>query len=309
MPDVAQVLALLAVGGAVALIVASPFRRPPRPARDASDSSEQVALRRELALEALRDLEADRAAGSLDDAQYLAQREEAEARAAAALAALDAEGAATTAATPGDERLAGTTPNADTRTDGAKVALLLGSLLGAVLLVGFVAPGAPLANPTRVNEQLAAAMSAERERRAEIERLRDRLAADPRDRQALSALADAYLAGSSEDDLAQGATALLALLRLEPENRSAFTRLITAYIRAGDYDNAAAATEAFAEVAPGSADLAFFEGVIALRRDGDADAATAAFDRFLELAPDDPRAGMVRTLRAEAAGDLAEPAP
>jgi hypothetical protein len=38
-----------------------------------------------------------------------------------------------------------------------------------------------------------------------------------------------------------------------------------------------------------------------LRGENDTDAAVAAFDRFLELAPDDPRAGMIRGLRDEAA--------
>ena len=48
-------------------------------------------------------------------------------------------------------------------------------------------------------------------------------------------------------------------------------------------------------------EIAFLDGLIALR-EGDNERAVAAFDRFLELAPDDPRAGMIRGLREEAAG-------
>jgi regulator of sirC expression with transglutaminase-like and TPR domain len=50
------------------------------------------------------------------------------------------------------------------------------------------------------------------------------------------------------------------------------------------------------------AEVAFFDGLIALRGEDDPEAATEAFDRFLELAPDDPRAEMVRRLRDEAGG-------
>lgn len=303
MPDMSQLAALLAVGGAVALVVALPFLRPSDGSHDAAAANdvEDTVLRREIALDALRDLESDRAAGSLDDAQYAALREEAEGRAASVLAALDAERAESAdspqvanASAP-SQRGAGT---------GARAAAILGAGLGVLLLAGFVMPGAPLANPTVVDEELAAAIAAEEARAAEIDRLLDQLTEDPRDVTAFSALADAYLAGSTQEDLSRGASALLAVIELDPRNADAYTRLITAYIRAGDYENAAAATEAFSRLAPGSADLAFFQGVIALRGAEDAPAAIAAFDRFLELAPDDPRAGMVATLRAEAAGEL-----
>ncbi len=294
MPDAAEILILLVLTGAVATVVALPFLRHAAEPH-AGDAREDAALRREIAYEALRDLEADRVAGSLGESQYLAQREEAEERAAAALAALEAE-------PPVDEASAAAERAHPKR--GARAALVIGAAVIGLVLVGFVGPGAPLANRTVVNQELAAAIEREQERQAEIARLIERLADDPRDAEAYSDLADAYLAGSSSDDLFLAATALIALIALEPRNRTAYTRLITAYIRAGDYDNAAAATESFERLAPGSADLAFFEGIIALRRDGDEAAAIEAFDRFLELSPDDPRAGMVRTLRADAVGQL-----
>jgi tetratricopeptide (TPR) repeat protein len=133
----------------------------------------------------------------------------------------------------------------------------------------------------------------------------ERIAADPRDTEALSALADAYLAGGTAEDRQRGAVALLALIGLQPENASAYRRLITAYMNAGDWTDARAALDAYAEFAGAAeADIPFFRGLLALRADEDADEALRQFDRFLELAPDDPRAPMIRSLRAEAAGQL-----
>ena len=303
MPDLAQLLVLISVGACVAFFVALPFirREPEQPL--ANDRGETAVLRRQSAYEALRDLAADYAAGSLTEDQYREQRAEAETRAARVLEELEGASAGASkshpAAAPSD---AG--PRVLRR--GRRLAAATAAILSAVLLVGFVVPGAPLANRTVVNEALAAALAAEEERQAEIERLLRRLATDRDDAAAFSALADAYLAGSTRDDLINAALVLLALIELEPDNESAYVRLIGAYLRVDDYENAAAATESLAEVAPDSPDLAFFRGVIALRHEGDRDEAVAAFDEFLERAPNDPRAGMVRSLRAEAAGELPE---
>lgn len=305
MPDAGQLIALLVVGGVVAAFIGAPLYRRASPGMAGDDELEAAARRRDIAYAALRDLEADRGAGSLSETDYRRQRADGEERAAAALAALDAVAAS------GDEAPAGSRGDrASSTTRGApavRAAALVGALLAGALLVGFLLPHpVSLANPTRVDEALDAAIAAEEERRAEIERLLDHLAANPRDATAFSDLADLYLAGSTAQDLASAAAALLAVIQLEPENESAYVRLIGAYLRAGDYENAAAATDAFARLAPDSPDLALFQGIIALRHERDPAAAIEAFDRFLVLAPDDPRANMVRSLRAEAAGQLPE---
>ncbi len=99
----------------------------------------------------------------------------------------------------------------------------------------------------------------------------------------------------------RAAVALQLLMNLEPERADAYERIVTAYLRAGDYANARAALDSYAALdSADPVEVAFFEGLIALRGEGDGAAARAAFDRFLELAPDDPRAGMVRGLRDEA---------
>nr|MDQ2934564.1 tetratricopeptide repeat protein [Chloroflexota bacterium] len=165
-----------------------------------------------------------------------------------------------------------TSPRA--RAGGHRAALLIGgALIGALLVGGLLPAPIGLANRTTV------------------------------DAAALSTLADKYLARNTSDDLARGAALLLAVIREQPQNQSAYQRLITAYLRAEDYPDATAATNALVGVAPGSPDVPFFRGLIALRGAGDKRAAIGQFDRFLQLAPDDPRAAMVRALRAKAAGD------
>jgi tetratricopeptide (TPR) repeat protein len=154
-----------------------------------------------------------------------------------------------------------------------------------------------------VNEPLAAAQAAEAARQARITDLLERLRAEPRETTTLSALADQYLAGTGSDDLVRAAVALQLVINLDPGRADAYERLMSAYLRAGDATNARAVYDAYAQVASADpVELAFFDGLIALRGENDAERARAAFDRFLDLAPDDPRATMIRGLRDEAEG-------
>jgi cytochrome c-type biogenesis protein CcmH len=201
-------------------------------------------------------------------------------------------------------------PDADDRTGSPSPAarrLAVGVAIGLVvaLAVGFLLPEPyGLAAETVVNQPLAEAQAAEARRQAEIERLLAAVTEDPDDVTALSELADAYLAGSTPEDLQRAAFVLLALVGLEPEDPEPYGRLITAYIRAEDWSNASAATDALAELAPDSPDVPFFRGLIAWQGRGDAARALEAFNAFLEQAPDDPRVPMIRALRAEAAAEI-----
>jgi tetratricopeptide (TPR) repeat protein len=243
-------------------------------------------LRHRVALEALRDVEIDRRACSLDDAAYARQLAEAEERAAQTRAAL-AEPVATDAETSRPAR-------------GAAVAAA--GIVAAVLLAGAVIPGSGVANQTDVNEGLAAAQATESARQERIRELQSALAEDADDPETLSALADAYLAGSSQEDLVRAAVALQVLIELEPQRADAYERIMTAYLRAGDYADARAAHDSYAKLDTADpVEAAFFDGIIALRGENDSARAKAAFDRFLELAPDDPRASMIEGLRDEAA--------
>jgi len=287
MPESLLLLIGLALAGALVL---APLWRAggPEPAGDVHGAA---ALRHRVALEALRDLELDRRSGSLDDAAYAAQLADAEARAATTLAALDL---------PQPDHQ----PRIERPAASRAVGLAVAAVVALALLVGATLPGTGLANQTVVNEQLAAVHEAEAARHERIAALTDRVAADPRDAQALSDLADAYLAGSTGDDLVRAAVALRLLIDLEPGRADAYERTVTAYLRAGDYPNARAALDSYASLAGADpVEVAFFEGLIALRGEDDPAAARAAFDRFLELAPEDGRAGMVRGLRDEAASE------
>lgn len=285
MPDLLLVLAGLAVAAALVL---SPLRRPPADPSVSADEREAAELRHRVALEALRDVEADRRAGSLDDDAYAAQLADAESRAADTRRALSAASwAASGSRTSGD---------------GRRAAILAAGLIGLAVVIGWVVPATGIANRTVTNQVLAAAEAAEQARQDRIRELTAELAADPSDTDVLSDLADAYLAGSDAQDLPAAARALQLLIALDPQRNDAYERIITAYLRAGDAANARAAHDAYAGVA--SADpieLAFFDGLIA-RAEGDAERAIAGFDRFLELAPDDPRAEMIAGLREDAAG-------
>jgi len=299
MPDLGQLALLVLIGVPLAVAVSRPLRR----VESATDVGSRhdldaLALRRRIAYEALRDLEIDRRAGNLHVRQYLRMRSELELRAAAALA--DLENAA------GHAAFVGAVPETHAWRTGRRLSAGIGTALAVVLVVGFALPQpVSLANRTVVNEPLAAARAAEEARTNEIERLlRELQTAEEPDPETLSKLADAYLAGNAPEDLRRAAFALLAVIQLRPDDSEPRARIVTAYLRAGDYENAAEATDALEAIAPESVDVAFFRGLIALRGTGDQAAAVEAFDEFLRAAPDDPRAAMVRSLRAEATGEV-----
>jgi tetratricopeptide (TPR) repeat protein len=285
MPEWLLLLAGLVAAGA---LVMWPLRRDAARAARTDDAHEAAALRHRAALDALRDVEVDRRAGSLDDDAYARQLEEAEARAAATSAALDAAPTVTEEPRPGRAM--------------ARGAVFTAALIGGAILVGAALPAAGVANRTVENEALADARAEETARQEQIAALLEALAVDSSDPETLSDLADAYLAGSADDDLVRAAVALRVLIEIEPERADAYERIITAYLRAGDAANARAALDAYESIdSANPVEVAFFDGLIALRGEDDPDAAVEAFDRFLDLAPDDPRAGMIRGLRDEAA--------
>ncbi|MEP7041234.1 MAG: c-type cytochrome biogenesis protein CcmI [Chloroflexota bacterium] len=291
MPDLVQWLLLLVAGLAVAAAIGWPLlnRGTPSVTFTTQPEAEARALRHRVALEGLLDVEADRRAGSLDDASYERERAEAEARAAATLEPAAAESSARPAS------------SANARVPVAGFA----ALIALALLVGFALPGSiGLGQRTVVNQAVADAIRAEADRQAEIQRLLGVFGTNPNDAQVVSDLADAYLAGGSSEDLQRAAVALEVLLALRPGDTSAYRRLVTAYIAAADWSDARAATDSYAAVAtPDEPDIPFFRGLIAFRQ-GDNATALREFDRFLELGPDDGRVAMVSSLRAQAAGDL-----
>ena len=295
MPDIGQWALLLILAAAAAAAIGWPLRRG-APLLPHNVDIEGPQLRHRVALEALHDVEADRRAASLDDESYARQRGEAEDRAASTLAELEAA--------------RGGSPEPLPVASGRRAAAWLAGVLGLALVVGFALP-APigLGERTVVDQALADARAQEAARLADIQRLLGELAADPNSAAVLSDLADAYLAGSTAEELRRAAVALQVLISLEPQNRFAYRRLVTAYLTADDLADARAATDSYAGIATNEPDIPFFRGLIALRAGKDTAEAIRQFDLFLQLAPDDPRAAMVRSLRADAAGVLSGASP
>jgi regulator of sirC expression with transglutaminase-like and TPR domain len=171
------------------------------------------------------------------------------------------------------------------------------AVLGVGLVTASFVPATGVANATNLDCDVALRLATGEERRECLDRLLDDLARDPDDPAALSDLADAYLAGSTTDDLANAVRVLGAVIALDPGRADAYERVIGAYLRAGDHANARRALDSYAALESADpVEVAFLEGLVALREADDAKAADA-LGRFLELAPDDPRAEMVRALR------------
>jgi tetratricopeptide (TPR) repeat protein len=279
-----ELLLLILVAGSVVLAVAWPLLGADTSKAEAEPDPEREAavVRHRLALEALRDIEADRRAGSLDEASYHAQREEAEAHAARTLRALEAV-APTEGAEAGDGKEA-----APARGRPWRLPALVGGILGLLLLAAFAAPP-----PLGIAE-----------RDARIERIRQLTAtvsANHRDVDALGELADLYLAGGTPDDVSRALVSLVLMRDAAPQSRDANQRLVTLLVRTGLWDDADAATDRYAGVVgEDDPDIPFFRGLVA-RGSGDEPEAVRQFDRFLEIAPNDPRAEMIRGLRDDLA--------
>ena len=275
----AELLALLLVLAIAALAIAWPILdREPAVALDDDPELEALQVRHRLALEALRDVEADHRAGALDEAAYRGERDLAEAHAVETRRALDA--AATGGHTPTTAEVAPRPRR------GRLVAAILGGALALLLLVGYALPA-----PWGV---------AERDARLErIRQLTQLVAANPRDTAALAELSDQYLAGGSPDDVAAALASLILLRDAAPDSRDANERLITLLIRTGLWDQAAGATAAYVRVVgEGAPDIPFFRGLIA-RGQGKAGEARRQFERFLARAPNDDRVPMVKGLLAQ----------
>ena len=179
----AAVAILAAVVIAMPILLENPDRRAPQLPEEDRDA---LALRHRIAIEALRDVEADHRSGSLDEASYRAERALAEERAVATRAALDAAPAPPEAQRGRDARLV-----------VGGVGITLGVMLAAGVLLGIPAN---LANATVTNQALADRMAQAEARQSRITELLGHLRVDPEDTDALSELADLYLASGTQAD-------------------------------------------------------------------------------------------------------------
>jgi tetratricopeptide (TPR) repeat protein len=284
MPDLIELLVVAATLVLTAILIAAPLLHG-RPATGLpattpqADDLDALEIRHRVALDALRDVEADRRSGALDEAAHAAARAEAEAVAARTLGELDA---ARRGAPPSGVPRPGAPPAAH---GTARRALAgVGAFLVMALLVGLGLPP-PVGIANRTLDP----------RRDRIEDALVRFEANPSDPQAISDLSDAYLDGETRADLQRAQAALLLLIDLQPANASAYARLATAQLRTGDLDAADGTLDRMATTAGDSPDLPFLRGLVARER-GNETAAREAFEQFVESAPEDPRVPMIRAL-------------
>jgi cytochrome c-type biogenesis protein CcmH len=241
MPDLTELILLGGFGLAVAAFVARPLWHDLPASGPPAREDEAALIRHRVAVEALRDVEADRRAGSLDEAAYAEQRSEAEARAVRTLAELEA---ASPPAASG------------TRTSGRRTGLLVGGALVGALLVGMVLP-APvgLANRTTVDAAGLSALADQylaRNTSNDLARGAGLLLAlireQPEDESAYQRLITAYLRA---EDYADADAATDALAAFAPESPDVpFFRGLIALRGSGDRQAAVAQFDRFLQLAP-----------------------------------------------------------
>lgn len=241
MPDLTEVALLIGLGLGVAAFVGLPLWRDASVAAHTPADDEESLIRHRVAVEALRDVEADRRAGSLDDAAYAEQRSEAEARAVQTLEELEAAPPEAPAAP---------------RTGARRAALLIGGALLSALLVGMLLP-APigLANRTTVDpgglstladQYLARNTPDDLSRGASL--LLALIHEQPQNRSAYQRLITAYLRA---EDYADAAAATDALAGFAPDSVDVpFFRGLIALRGAADKPAAIAQFDRFLQLAP-----------------------------------------------------------
>src|SRR5687767_11217640 len=152
MPEPLVLLLGLLIGAA---FVVAPLLQPRVEEVTGEVERDAAAVRHRVAIETLRDVEADRSAGSLDDAAYADQLTQAEARAAATRLALEHPTTQPARRRQATER-------------GRRLGLVAAGVIGSLLMVGAVIPATGLANRVVVNQALADARAGEAERQDRI---------------------------------------------------------------------------------------------------------------------------------------------
>jgi tetratricopeptide (TPR) repeat protein len=233
---------------------------------------------REFLLRSLDDLEAEHAAGNVDDATYARLHADYTARAARAVR--------------GDEPVA--TAAAPSR--GRRFAVVAGLVAFAVVVavvlavtVGARLPGDPVTGRARERETVTAA---ERERTLEAA-----ARARPDDSSAQLALARYRL---GQRDAAGALQAFQAAATLAPTNPEPFAYSGWIIRLQGYPDEAMQLLDKALAVDPDYPDAHFFRGFILLRDKKEPERAIPDFQQYLVAAPDSPLADQVRTLLAEA---------
>ena len=273
----------------VAFAAALPLRSAPRGRPGRRRRARRRLLRHRVALETLRDVEADRRAGSLDDATYAEQLAAAEARAAITRAALDDP----------QRRPACRRRAAPARRRGRSSARAAAAVIGALLVVGSALPATGIANGVVAELRPPVAEAAESARRDRIDELLGRppptLATRPRCRRWQTNTSGRVERGGPRRSGRRAAG--IDRDRARPRRRvRADHRCVSPRRRPKNARSVPTSYEALEAADP--VEVAFFDGLIALREGESAAAAAPSIASSSSF--DDPRASMVRGLRDEA---------
>lgn len=254
----------------------------PVPGDPASGDTASLEAERDFLLRSLDDLDAERAAGNIDDEAYATLRDDYTARAAAVVRALRDGVDARPLTPPVSARR-----RVLTWTGIATFAVLAGLALAAAL-------GARLPGQTATgNAQVTAD-----DRRADL-----RAAAEARPDDVPTRLAYArFLMG--ERDWTGALREFGAVNRLDPANveARAYGGWIL-YVGLGAPNEALTSIDRALTLDPGYADARFFRGVVLFRGLGQPGRAIPELQRYLVLEPEGPLSDQVRTLLAEAVAE------
>ena len=277
-----------------------PAPRPQRPSLTSGDPDTVARLEeeRDLLLESLRDLEREREAGEIDDADYLTLHEDYTARAAAVLRSIAAGEAASRrssalvrgggerpsrrgppAAHPGSAgsgQVGGRPPWSRKQTLVTAGLIVLGVVLASATVAGVAgsrSPGSPLTGTVGLEGEgrLEEALALERDGRA----------------------ADALKAYD-------------AILRTEPDNVAALSYRGWLLKRAGLPDEAMASLDRAVAVDPSFPDAHFFRGMVLYQDRDDPAAAVPEFRLFMANRPPPEMVPMVQGVLDRALADAAE---
>jgi cytochrome c-type biogenesis protein CcmH/NrfG len=262
--------------------------------------TEQLERERDFLLRSLDDLEAERAAGAIDDQSYRALHDDYTARAAAVVRALR-DGVDTRPVAP--------------RPSWARRTAVIGGLVAFAVAAGFALA---FALGARLPGQTASGNSASSEAVSSSDRQRARLAAavkaNPDDAPARLLLAR-YL--ESSDDLPGALKQYETLIRIDPTNAEAYAQAgrivyLTAAqapaAQAADLvDSARARLDKAIELDPELPDARFFRAIILANEFGDFAGAQADLQRYLVAEPNGTFADQARQLLADVTNALDSP--
>ena len=315
-----ELLLVIAVGGGIAAVLYATFKgaaseadeRPLR--RSAAAVDEAIVARIELeerhaaAMAALDEIEADREAGNLSDADYDQLKGRYERKLASVGRQLDdaeSEGGRVEVAAPA----AGT---AATRSRWPAAFGWIGGLVGFVAIAWLVMSTAlrprigddtitgSLPGQDEARSMGGAAMPlmpVDAERLAELERI---VAADSTDVEALVELARLYLSAQAFSEVTR---VTLKALSIDPDNPGAHTYLGMVLVSIDHVENGLAAFDRALESDPDYAQALLFKGMISFQRQ-DFATAVEAWEHYLDVAPQDASVdrikGMLEAARAAA---------